>query len=198
MARSVVELWFNARPILLEVGAPALLMGLVFPLANAMIQRAEQSVGRRAGLLYLSNTVGAVCGALGAGFVLLPMMGVQGAATILAVTAWLAIAPLYLATCADRRAPMATLIGSALVGGVAVWLWLLLPSNYVIARALSPPTENERLVTLSEGVAEVITVTDDADGRRWLLTNGHPMSSTGRNDQRYMRALAHISAPLSR
>ena len=192
VARSVVELWFNARPILLEVGAPALLMGLVFPLANAMIQRAEQSVGRRAGLLYLSNTVGAVCGALGAGFVLLPMMGIQGAATILAVTAWLAIAPLYLATCADRRAPMATSIGSALVGGVAVWLWLLLPSNYVIARALSPPTANERLVTLSEGVAEVIAVTDDADGRRRLLTNGHPMSSTGRNDQRYMRALAHI------
>ena len=192
VARRAVELWFNARPILLEVGVPALLMGFAFPLANAMIQRAEQSVGRRAGLLYLSNTVGAVCGALGAGFLLLPMVGIKGTATILAVTAWLAIVPLYLATRAGRRVPLATSTGSALVGGVAVWLWLLLPSNYAIARALSPPTENERLVTLSEGVAEVITVTDDADGRRRLLTNGHPMSSTGRNDQRYMRALAHI------
>ena len=192
VARSAVELWFNARPILFEVGVPALLMGFVFPLANAMIQRAEQSVGRRAGLLYLSNTVGAVCGALGAGFLLLPMVGIKGTATILAVTAGLAIVPLYLATCEGQRGPMATLTGSALFGGVAIWLWLMLPSNYVIARALSPPTENERLVSLSEGVAEVITVTDDADGRRRLLTNGHPMSSTGRNDQRYMRALAHI------
>lgn len=192
VARSAVELWFNARPILFEVGVPALLMGFAFPLANAMIQRAEQSVGRRAGLLYLSNTAGAVCGALGAGFLLLPMLGIKGAATILAITAWLAIVPLYLATRPGQCVPMATLTGSALVGGVAIWLWLLLPSNYVIARALSPPTENERLVTLSEGVAEVIAVTDDADGRRRLLTNGHPMSSTGRNDQRYMRALAHI------
>ena len=192
MARSAVELWFNARPILFEVGVPALLMGFAFPLANAMIQRAEQSVGRRAGLLYLSNTVGAVCGALGAGFLLLPMVGIKGTVTILTVTAWLAIVPLYLATCAGERVPMATLTGSALVGGVAIWLWLLLPSNYAIARALSPPTENERLVTLSEGVAEVIAVTEDAGGRRRLLTNGHPMSSTGRNDQRYMRALAHI------
>ena len=192
VARSAVELWFNARPILFEVGVPALLMGFAFPLANAMIQRAEQSVGRRAGLLYLCNTVGAVCGALGAGFLFLPMVGIKGTVTILALTAWLAIVPLYLATRAGQRGPIATLGGSALVGGVAIWLWLVLPSNYIIAKALSPTTENERVVSLSEGVVEVIAVTDDADGRRRLLTNGHPMSSTGRNDQRYMRALAHI------
>jgi spermidine synthase len=191
VARSAVELWFNAQPILFEVAVPALLMGFAFPLANAMTQRAEQSVGRRAGVLYLSNTVGAVCGALGAGFVFLPIVGIQGTATILAVAALLAMVPLSFATLAEPRVPIAT-SGSALVGGVAIWLWLLLPSNYVMARAFSPPTENERLVTQSEGVAEVIAVTDDADGRRRLFTNGHPMSSTGRNDQRYMRALAHI------
>jgi len=191
VARSAVELWFNARPILFEVAVPALLMGFAFPLANAMTQRAEQSVGRRAGVLYLSNTVGAVCGALGAGFVFLPIAGIQGTATILAVAALLAMVPLSFATLAEPRVPIAT-SGSALVGGVAIWLWLLLPSNYVMARAFSPPTENERLVTQSEGVVEVIAVTDDADGRRRLFTNGHPMSSTGRNDQRYMRALAHI------
>ena len=58
------ELWFNARPILLEVAVPALLMGFSFPLANADHPARGTSVGRRAGLLYLSNTVGAVCGAL--------------------------------------------------------------------------------------------------------------------------------------
>ena len=52
--------------------------GLRFPLANAIIQRAEQSVGRRAGVLYLSNTVGAVCGSLAAGFLLLPALGHPG------------------------------------------------------------------------------------------------------------------------
>jgi len=44
-------------------------MGFSFPLANAVIQRAESSVGRRAGVLYLANTAGAVCGSLAAGFV---------------------------------------------------------------------------------------------------------------------------------
>jgi hypothetical protein len=60
---ALLELRLNATPMLFEVGLPALLMGLTFPLANAVIQRAERFVGRRAGLL-LANTVGAVCGSL--------------------------------------------------------------------------------------------------------------------------------------
>jgi len=62
LARAFEELWFNAAPMLLEVAAPALLMGFAFPLANAVIQDAERSVGRRAGALYFANTIGAVAG----------------------------------------------------------------------------------------------------------------------------------------
>src|SRR5437867_1316522 len=100
--RAATALWFNARPILLEVAIPALLMGFRFPLAHATIQRAERSVGRRAGVLYLSNTAGAVCGSLAAGFLLLPALGIQGSATILTVAAALAVVPLYLATGVGR------------------------------------------------------------------------------------------------
>jgi spermidine synthase len=67
-----------------------------------------------------------------------------------------------------------------------------LPPYYILTHAMQLPTSSGRLITLSEGVAQVIAVTDEVDGRRWLVTNGHPMSSTGPNDQRYMRALAHI------
>ncbi len=65
--RWMTELWYNARPMLLEVGVPALLMGCSFPLANALIQRTERAVGSRAGALYLANTAGAVCGSLAPG-----------------------------------------------------------------------------------------------------------------------------------
>ena len=76
-ARAWAELWFNAKPILLVAGVPSLLMGFSFPLANAHIQRTESRVGRRAGLLYLANTAGAVGGSLAAGFLLLPFLGIQ-------------------------------------------------------------------------------------------------------------------------
>ena len=210
LARTLEELWFNARPILLEVLIPALLMGLAFPLANAIIQRAERSVGRRAGVLYLSNTVGAVCGSLAAGFLLLPVLGIQGSATILTVAAALAVVPLYVATRVGRTlsdpptpnagssrtrptyAVTAALAGSMAIAGVALLLWLRLPSNYLITRALAPPMGNERLLTLSEGVTEVIAITEAPGTGRTLFTNGHRMSSTAPLSQRYMRALAHI------
>jgi len=207
LARTLRELWFNARPILLEVLIPALLMGLAFPLANAIIQRAERPVGRRAGILYLSNTVGAVCGSLAAGFLLLPVLGIQGSATILTTAAALAVGPLYLATNAGRvlsgppssaasnktrpAYPLAFAV-SILVAGGAIGLWLRLPSNYLITGALELPMRHERLLTLSEGVTEVIAITEEPGTGRTLFTNGHRMSSTAPLSQRYMRAFAHI------
>ena len=201
LTRSFTELWFNLRPMLLEVGLPALLMGFAFPLANGIIQRAERSVGRRAGVLYLSNTVGAVCGSLAAGFLLLPRLGIQGSATILAGAATLAVVPLYLATGVGRtlsgvarglgRTFAITLAASILLAGGAIGLWLLLPSDYVISRALAGSGDG-RLLARSEGLTEAIAVTDVPGKGRTLFTNGHPMSSTRRLSQRYMRALAHI------
>jgi spermidine synthase len=197
-ARVFTELWFNARPILLEVAIPALLMGFSFPLANAIIQHAERSVGRRAGVLYLSNTAGAVCGSLAAGFILLPTLGIQGSATALTIAAALAVVPLYFAASGSGHSNAGTpdrlraaLAGSVVLGGAALGLWIRLPSDYVIARALARPA-TERLVTLSEGLTEVIAVADEPGKGRTLFTNGHPMSSTARLSQRYMRALAHI------
>src|SRR6185295_4985359 len=147
-------------------------------------------------------------------FLLLPMLGIQGSAAILTGAAALAVIPLYLAAGAGTTPqadvgrtlsgpPLPLLSGgsdktrpiflvSLLVGGGAIGLWLLLPSDYVITRALVLPMDHERLLTLSEGVTEVITITESPGNGRTLMTNGHPMSSTAPLSQRYMRALAHI------
>jgi spermidine synthase len=193
--RALIELWFNAKPILFEVGIPALLMGFSFPLANAIIQRVESVVGSRAGALYLANTLGAVCGSLAAGFVLLPALGIQRGATVLAIVAALSIVPLFvelrnstLKTQHSKRAFAFSLATAC----VAIAVWLTLPSDYVNTRAIQLASRNERLLTMSEGLTELIAVTDvPGEGRR-LLTNGHSMSATTRLSQRYMRALAHI------
>ena len=189
--RAWAELWFNAKPILTVAGIPSLLMGCAFPFANALVQRAESSVGRRAGLLYLANTVSAVGGSLGAGFLLLPGLGIQLSTTLLVIVAGAAIAPLYAAGRADLqpRHGWAT-AGSLLIAGTAVGAWLLLPANDLIARALLFPLE--KAYAVSEGLTEVIAVTDGPNGGRVLVTNGHPMSSTELFSQRYMRGMAHI------
>jgi predicted membrane-bound spermidine synthase len=193
-ARALVELWFNARPILLEVGIPALLMGFNFPLANAIIQRTEGSVGRRAGALYLANTLGGVGGSLVAGFLLLPSLGIQASATVLAMLAALAVVPLYLSGLGTGESGLGIRVAGAsvLVATSALVMWTLLPSNHVNTRALHRVSGQERLLAVDEGLTEIIAVTEVADQGRRLLTNGHPMSSTSRLSQRYMRGLAHI------
>ena len=189
---ALTEIWFNARPILLVAGLPALLMGFAFPLANAMVQRAEATVGRRAGMLYLANTFGAVCGSLATGFLLLPALGIQRSATVLMVAAALAIVPLARGSGGSKktRPTLATLAASALIAIGALALWISLPSDFILSRALLFPPQ--RAYTISEGVTELIAVTDGPDGGRVLVTNGHPMSSTVLLSQRYMRAMAHV------
>jgi predicted membrane-bound spermidine synthase len=204
IARYWAELWFNARPILLEALLPAVLMGTTFPLANALEQRDDSVVGRRVGALYLASTCGAVCGALVTGFVLIPRFGLQASATELMVFAWLG--SLAMALAASRvsrrsgepssnlwRPALGPVIVSSLLSAAALGLWLLQPPRYVLERSLIRPSADEQLLGMKEGVNEVVAATEfEGDHRRWLLTNGYGMSSTGPMEQRYMRALAHI------
>ena len=195
LAWALEELWFNLRPILMEIGLPALLMGFSFPLANGIIQDAERSVGRRAGVLYLANTAGAVAGSLAAGFLLLPTLGLQGSATILMLAAAVGLIPLYLANSQsptpDSQGVLAV-SGSLLLAVSALVMWWLLPADYVRTRALPRPEPSERVLTQSEGVNEIVTITETSGKGRRLMTNGHAMSATWPLSQRYMRALAHV------
>jgi hypothetical protein len=131
--RVVRELWFNARPMLIEVGVPALLMGFAFPPGNAIVQRAEESVGRRAGVLYLANTCGAVCGSLVTGFILLPHLGIQTSATILMIAASVAVFPLFDAEYRNPRTAghdrvrtcrYSVSAAAMVAAGIALALWL--------------------------------------------------------------------------
>jgi len=188
------EIWFDVKPLLLLAGLPSILMGVSFPLANALVQQAESFVARRAGGLYFANTAGAVCGSIATGFLLLPWVGIQWSAAIIAGASALAIVALYLcARPADARPAKAGRFASLslLATGAAVAACAIAPADFVIRRAIGNATETRHVLAQREGLTEVVTIADTRDGRM-LMTNGHAMSSTARLSQRYMRALAHI------
>ena len=56
---------------------PCFLMGMAFPLVNGLAARQLKSLGKTVGEIYLVNTMGSVLGAVGAGFWLIPRLGMQ-------------------------------------------------------------------------------------------------------------------------
>jgi spermidine synthase len=70
---------------LLLLSIPAAAMGATFPIASRWFVQQAWHAARDAGALYASNTVGAAIGALLAGFVLLPSLGLAG-------TTWVGVA----------------------------------------------------------------------------------------------------------
>jgi spermidine synthase len=70
--------------------------------------------------------------------------------------------------------------------------WLLLPADFIRTRALPKPEPNEHVLNQSEGINEIVSVTETTGKGRRLMTNGHAMSATWPLSQRYMRALAHV------
>jgi spermidine synthase len=75
---------------------PTTLMGGTLPVLTRVVGQHRDALGRRVSLLYAVNTLGAVAGALGAGFVLLRVLGVT-ATVLTAVAANLAVGLVSLA-----------------------------------------------------------------------------------------------------
>jgi len=104
-ARTFVALETTAVPLawallFAMIGLPALLMGGTLPALVRAVAPAEGTVARASGRLYAANTGGAIAGALAAAFVLIPLLGIRGAA-VAAATLNLIVAALAIA--ADRR-----------------------------------------------------------------------------------------------
>lgn len=193
----LTQIWGVARPILAVIGLPAFLMGFSFPLANAYVQRLEQSVGRRAGGLYLANTLGGVLGSIAAGFILLPNLGSQRSVLVLCFASSLAMLFLQVSKLKEQRIVHGWskhgLFITCIIISCGIFIsWSLLPANYLIIKSFPPISASQRILTASEGLNEMLMVIENPLGTRTLYTNGHSMSGTNFKSQRYMRAFAHI------
>ena len=166
-----------------------LLMGLLFPIAaKVCIPRIEQ-LGRGVGTVYAANTLGAIAGALVAGFVLLPLLGTYRSIEVLA---WVNIAVGAVILALD---PAAQLRRKAVrtVGGLALGLvlMLLLPAGlFVELFHWSEP--KSRLLYWDEGSGATVSVHQKQDGVRILKVNGGGEVPTDYASLQTFRLLGHL------
>jgi spermidine synthase len=173
-------------PLMLPV---SFVSGMFFPMVGAALRAALTSDVEAAGVLTLVNTTGAAVGSLAAGFLLLPLLGIEK--TIFAIALVYVIAGAMLTTRASRAAAAAAAAGCAIA--LAMFPFGLL-SDRLIPILVNRWAEGEperRLIAVREGLTETVVffqrmllgkpVSDV------MLTNSFSMSTTGYGVRRYQK-----------
>ncbi len=173
---------------------PAVLMGAVFPfLVRAVLSVFAGDAARPVGGVYAANTVGAIIGAFGGGFVLLPQLQVTG--TVLFCSSVNLLAAGIAVFAAGERRRLA--LGAALAAVVMTLAWsrpppwnpmMMTSGVYKYVDNLKEPTLEEiykrminryELLYYKEGLSTVITVARNRmTGNVWLANNGKIDAST--------------------
>jgi spermidine synthase len=175
---------------------PAVLMGVAFPAAVRAVLGDRAALGEPVGGIYGANTLGGVAGAALAGFVLLPMLGVQGT-VYLGIAANLAAAVVLGVHHALSRSQRLVVVAVSvalspiLVGAVLRPPWNPLLMTAGMYKYVSEIDDHSRaaiyryavqrynLLFYEEGLSSVVTVAQNPEtGNIWLANNGKVDAST--------------------
>ena len=190
-----LEDWFGGYTVAYEfliafvtLFPPTLLLGALFPVVGSLYTRERaQVVGLRIGRVNAFNTLGAIAGSLGAGFVLVPLLGLRNTTVALAVLN-LALGAVALhfdrgGRRALRFAPTGALVATILA--VAI-----LPTGFYLG---SYYTETDRLIFYKEGVETTVAVLEiPEDNFKISFVNGRDEVPTDRASMSAFRLLGHL------
>jgi spermidine synthase len=173
---------------------PTLLMGAAFPLISAVYVGARQQVGRGVGTLYALNTVGAIVGSVLAGFVLIPLVGLQQG-IMLCASLYVLLGMILVATAPRRRGPRTVAVAASVVGAVVVVALnvrfdgqpMILQSAYFKNREKA-----HRLVHYHEGASASLAVLENPAGVKLLNINGITTAINNHDDMQVHRMLSHL------
>ncbi len=137
-----------------------LLFGASFPLAVAADPK-PRSPGQHAGAVATANTLGAIVGAVGAPFILVPMIGCQRTLLLLAVIHLVVALALW-------RTRATALVASVILAAVVLFS-VMLPRDWVLRRAVEDISDTEVLLALEEDIGATVIVKEYGDPEaRWL------------------------------
>ncbi|MBI5381588.1 MAG: fused MFS/spermidine synthase [Opitutae bacterium] len=169
---------------------PAVCMGVVFPLSSRLLVEGLDSAGKRLGQAYWVNTLGAIVGALGVGFLLVPLCSIKGALLALA-GAQAVLAAALLPWREGRRAWLACAGGVGLVAAAAAFFLGMLPGPNPFDRLGYNQGQPVAVDMHRDDVTASVTVVRSASGVRALRINGFEASSDA-DSAGYMPLMSHV------
>lgn len=170
---------------------PTVLFGATFPLAARIYTRRLSVLGRDLGNIYAANTFGAIFGSLGAGFVLIPLLGIQKSVIALALL------NLALGLFVLFRLPAQRFLRKAFLTGAALLLLALAVSQVALDRPLVLSVsgiyrEGDRMLFYEDEPDSTVVVLEGHDGVRRLYSNRNVAAEDSRWDLPSHKLIAHI------
>lgn len=178
-----------------------LAIGATYPLAVRVLAADADEAGSASARVYGWNTVGAILGALAAGFVIIPLLRYEGALRVAVVaSALLGVLALWLLVPLNR---IAAAVASVVALGACVWFSPQPPMKLLVTSPLNVGTEGRVLHYAVGRSASVVLLAQD--GGLALRTNGLPealMDGPGAlprfSGEYWMSPLAVIARPGAR
>jgi spermidine synthase len=155
-SQSVRMMFLNSALILF---VPTLFLGATFPLATALCARGLRELGHAIGRAYAVNTLGAILGSVGCGFVMIPLLGMQGTLTALILVNGASAIALALA---DGRSMTSRLVTSGVFAVAVVAAVVAIPPD-IFRRTFVFGAE--KLAFYAEGATDTVGVVDVYDQR---------------------------------
>jgi spermidine synthase len=175
------------------MAVPTLLMGMAFPLALKVSLDWTKSVGAGVGTIYAANTIGSVFGALLAGFVSVPLIGVMKS-IVLAGGVFIVLAAVLFMTAWEYRKTAVNAAGIALAAGSFILMFTYAPDlSKALTRGLG---EGEELLYFKETVTGGVEVTESSQEGRTLKIDGRQVASDGQSDVASHKYPAHLMSLL--
>ena len=168
---------------------PTLLMGALFPVVSRINTPRLGRLGRGVGDAYAVNSLGAIAGSAATGFLLLPVLGTEGAFKALGlvnVTAGLVVLALH-----QRHRPLRRNKAVAAGALALTLLALALAPGDVLRRIVEPRTPRAELVFYREGREGVVTVVAEP-GYRVMKFNRGSQVPTDYGSFQVFRLLGHL------
>ena len=175
---------------------PTVLMGMTVPLVARIYTRSRQAVGSSLGKVYSVNTLGGVLGSALAGFVLIPLIGVQGGIALAAGTSLLLGGVLLWAEPALVARPRVRVTSAVVVALMAVGAGVL-TGDELILTSFKERVDDETVLFYREGIGSTVKVYQDGMGDRYVSIDGFPVAGTSFGLQDAQKSLGHIPMLLS-
>jgi len=187
--------WFNFImgrffPAFVMMFPPTFLMGATFPLVVKLFVAGISRVSRDVGSVYAANTLGSIFGSFVAGFIIIPLVGIQRGVLIVSLLniglGWWLLQRSGLA----KGMLLFTLI---LLLGSEGAMFAVSHNPIVLKSAIFRYQRPKgKLLFYDEGVDASVTVLEDEDGTRLLYVDTNQAAEDSRWDSPSHRVIAHL------